>query len=566
MEQRVAMSRRARTFALMGIAAVFLVVTLPVALRLGFNAEETVGLLRRAPERLYPGGTSPVDGEQRARSGMRTSARLPVWGYRFADGSYLPVMIDGHVSALSFYPSRALTRIGPTAARVLSVALGLLGLLLIYHFGRRIGGEQVGLIAALLAATSSQYVFVYSWVRPDEQLDSLAHLGAVLCMIRFVEVERRRWFLLGCFLLGLGVACKNTALWSLFGIVGATLLFRLVPRARPLEWAAGAGLFLLPLLPQIAYLVLADSGGAMSGRLSMISAPWEGLAPDRLGYSVRHFAESVGHGGSLMGGFVAGEPGRAVWLPGVGYGLFAAVLLCVGAAFSRASTVGVRAFAAGLGLVLLQYFTFYYRGHSYYLLLAPWIPIAVAVAGVGLYNSARDLAGVGRIVAKGALVLAALVIAANALLEVSRYRQAAAAPGAGMFDGEAQERVARDLVARGIERPIVTTYGGLGVYELLSGDRLRPRYAFPYFHAVSGGDRADFRRAWTSLLERLGPGRHVFVLAPNPSPVDTSPLERGGLIAEELRPAAVAMGARVQTLERHSRRGRPVLSVVEVSR
>lgn len=554
------MSRRARVLAFLGIAAVFLAATLPLALRLGFNAEETVGLLRKAPERLYPAGASVTDSERDARPGMRTSGKLPVWGYVADDGAFLPIMIDGHVGAVSFYPSRVMARIGPSAARVLSVGFGVLALLLIFALGKAIGGERVGWAAAVIAATSSHMVFLFIWVRPDEQLDAVAHLAAVLCMIRFARDPRLRWFALACFLFGFGVACKNTALWTLFAIGGAALMRGLIPRVRPRDWALGACAFAVPLLPEVAFLIAGEGGGAMSGRLSMISAPWEGLAPDNLAYSVRHFADSVGHGGSFMGGFIAGEPGRGAAIPGVGYLMFALTLVAVGAGFSRSSGTGVRAFGAGLGLLLLQYVTFYYRGHSYYLLLAPWLPIAIAVAAVALYNAAGELGAAARglVIAVGALILV------NAAVETVRYHSAAASPGAGMFDRAAQERVVRVLREHGEKRPIVTTYGGVGVYELLSDGELDPRYAFGYFHGAAGGDRSDYRRAWGALLERLGAGRHVFVIVPNPSPVDTSPLTTGGLIAEELEPTARARGARVRTLDRVSRRGRPILSVVEV--
>jgi len=531
----------------------FVALVIPLNLGIGANAEEAVGLIDVAPERLYPPGVDVPSSERGGAAGLRTSNELPVWGYQREDGSYLPLMIDGHVGALPFYIPRFLARSGGIyAARLHSTVLAAVAILLIFSLARRLGGDRVGIVAALLAGTSPHLLFVFSMVRPDEQLHSFAHLAALLALIGFAANRRTRWLYLACFLLGLGIAAKNTALWALVALVIAGLCFRLVPRLRPRDWAIGAGLFLLPLVPQLLYLVLSDSAGAMSSRAAMVSAPWESLAPSGLAASVSTFASSVGHGGTLVGGYIAGTPGGAPVLPGVGYLLFTALLVVVAGTFALRNSVKVRAFGAGLGLLLLQHLAFYYRGEAYFELLAPWIPIAVALAGLGLWEAAGRLSASGLRASGRALVVAAgLLIFANNGLEIRRYHVAASNPQPAMFNGAAQLFIADILMLTGIERPYVTTYGQIGVYELHTHGRVRPRHLFPYFQPVADGGAAEYRAAWVAILRRLGPGHHVFVLSANSSPVETSPCVHGEQIARQLWPAVRLLGGRMRALAAH---------------
>ena len=558
---------RGRRAALIALCLLFAAVVLPLNLGLGANAEEVVGLLDRAPQRLYPAADAPPPSERDGAAGLRTSNQLPVFGTVDADGSYLPLMVDSHVGALSFYLARPLARLGGlTGARLHSTALAILAILLIYLVGARLGGARVAILAALLAATSSQLAVVYAFLRPDEQLDALATLAAILALIRHHESGRARWLYLGAGLFGVAVAAKNTALWTLFAALVASGCFRLLPRANWRQWLGGGAAFLAPLAPQLLYLLAREESAAMSARLSMVARPWESLSPQGLWFQVDHFADSVGHSGTLIGGHIAGQPDAGALIPGVGLLMFAGILVAIAAAFSRASTVGVRAFAAGLGILLLEYVTFYYRGLSLFLLLAPWLPIALAVAGVGLWSTARGLVKPGlRRTASVALVLVTLVVLVNNAVEVMRLHSAVAAPGASLFDRRAQEEVTAHLVDAGIERPYVTTYGAIGVFELLSRGELEPIHLFPYFAAVADGDEPDYDQAWRAILDRLGPGRHVFVLAPNPSTLDTSPCRRGELIASRLAPVAAASGILATTLAVFaSRSGLPVFEIVEV--
>ncbi len=560
-------SARGRTAALTALVVLFLAAAVPVGRSLGANAEEVVGLLYHAPERLYPADVQVPESERAGGPGLRTSDKWPVWGLVDHDREFHPLMIDSHVGAISFYPARWLAALGGlSAARLQSNLLGVLAILAIYFLAARIAGARIAMLAAVCAATSAQFAVLHALLRPDVQLSGLAAVAAVLAWCRFAERGTTRWLVAGAALFGLAVAAKNTALWTLVAAAGAAGWFRLIPRARPGQWALAAAAFLIPLLPEIGYLLLRDPSRALGSRVGMIPAPWHSLAPAWLAGQLQHFAETLGHSGTAFGGLFSGHPDQAPLFYGAGYLLLGAVLLAIAAAFSRAATVPVRAFAAGLGILLLEHLTFYYRGRSFFLLLAPWIPIGVALAASGLWSSARELARPAiRRVATGLLVAAGLLILANNGIELLRLRAAAARPGAALFDRGVQQAAADYLVDHQIERPYVTTYGGTGVFELLSDGAVRPRYLFPFFAEVDRGGPEDYRAAWGRILADLPPGIHVVVLVPNPSPVDTSPCQHGEWIASELGPAVEAVGGSANTRASYrSADGQPILDIVEV--
>lgn len=547
--------------------ATFILVVAPLEWGLGANCEEVVGLIDVAPERLYPPGEEIPESEN-TKEGFRSSNELPVWGYREQDGTYWPLMIDGHVGALSFYGARLLYDVGGLhAARAQSAVLAVAALLLIFAFARRVGGERVGIVAVLLAGTSPHLVFIFSMVRPDEQLHSFAHLAAVLCAMTFALSGRSRWLYATALLFGLGLAAKNTALWTLVAVVVTAACFRIVPRARSRDWGIAAALFLLPLIPQILYLALGDSSGAMEQRLAMVASPWTSLSPSGLSSSIATFAAAVGHGGTLVGGHIAGLPNQTPPLPGVGYLLFAGTLVAVLGAFLVSAPRAVRAFGAGFGLLLLQHLAFYYRGESYFELLAPWIPIALAIAGLGLWKAATSLRREAvRRPAQALVIALGLAVFANNGAELARYHEALASPQPSMFELRLQELVADYLEDDEIDPIYTTTYGVIGVYEMYTHGRVRAVHLFPYFRAVADGGPAEYVTQWISILGRLGPGVHYILLSPNPSRVDTSPCRDGNLIANQLWPAVwLLRGQARPVLENQNGRGLRTLIIVRVT-
>ncbi len=544
---------RPKQLALALITLVFVAYQAPLCLQLGANAEEVAPLLDAPPQRLSPGP------EQTATSpGLHASEGLPVWSWIGSDGSMTPLMIDGHVGALSFAGARLLSGLGGLkAARLQSTVLGVLGLLAIFALAGRLGGPAAGLLAAALAATSAQYVFAHLMIRPDEQLDSLALVLAILAFLRHHDTGEKRWFYGACLLIGVALMAKNTALWALLGIGVAAVTFKLAPRAHPRDWAIGAALAAIPLLPQAAYVLTADTGGAFTDRLAQISAPWVGLAPDNLLFSLRHFDESFGHAGTLLAGYTqatAGDP----WIPAVGYVILAAVALSIASAGRRDQPTARRAFGLGLGVTLALYWMLYYRGASYYLLLTPWIPIATALAVVTLWrDAARPL--------RSALVVLLSLLAVNAAAEATRMVDAVRNPETGMFDGDAQQALAQRLQADEIAHPYSTTYAAVGVYELLTRGAVRPRSLWPYFRGA-GDQPATFDTAWRAVFKRLGPGVHTVLLSPNASPVENSEGVAGHLIAERFDGAAAAAGARVDLVETWSApSGHPILRLVRLT-
>ena len=515
---------------LAGLGLLFVALQLPLTLQFGANAEEVIPLLEYPPVQFDPDASEPPVSTR----GVRRSDSLPVWSWVGSDGRMTPWMVDGHVGGLSFVGARGLAQMGGlSAARLHSTLLGLLGLWAIALLASRLAGPSAGLLAAAIALLSTQYLFTFLMVRPDEQLDSLGLLWAVLAFLRHHDTGRTRWFLLGCLLVGVALMAKNTAIWPLAGAVTSALAFGYRPRVSWRGALAGAALAALPLVPQLAYVLSAEGGGAFAARLDMISAPWVGLSPSHLFFSLQHFEESFGHMGSMVAAYSQGSV-MGPLIPGVGYALLALVALTIFTAFSSTAPRPIRAFGLALGLTLLLYWMLYYRGASYYLLLAPWIPIALALALVQLWRR-----GPGR--SRDLLMALVGVLAVNSVAEHIRLYEAVQAPEKAMFAGEAQRSAAHWLQDHADTTPYTTTYAMVGVMDVLSEGAVRTRSVWPYFHQA-GAPPAVFTQAWHRVFARLGPGHHRFLLSPHPSPVETSEGMDGRWIDAQLEAAVSAAG------------------------
>jgi 4-amino-4-deoxy-L-arabinose transferase-like glycosyltransferase len=544
--------------------ALYAAAVLPLAVRFGAAAEEIAGLVPVPVERLYAQGAGD---RTRTIAGVRVveSVWMPVWGVELGSGRYLPLHVDAHKGVVAYYPARLTAWLGGlTGGRAFSVGTGLLALLCTFLLTRRVAGEAAAWIATLLLAGAPIFAFIHFWCHTPEQWDTLSHVMALLAVARLAETRRFRWAWAAAFLLGLGLASKTTAVWNLVAMVLVALLYRWRPPAlRPRQWLACAAGFVLPLLPQLSYLLLGQAGG-LTRRLQNANVPGGGsfVSLERLAFFSRHFVDAFAGLGTYMAPYVqAGSagparPGMTLRVLLVGLLIAAAVAGLVVAAGSRRAARPARMLGAGLGALLLQYVLFYYVGMTLYLLVVPWIAMALGVTGAAAWRYAAGRARRPlRVGLQVALVAAAAGLVANNAVEAVTLNRAVARPGYAIFDRGAQERLARLLVDRRIDRPYTTTYGLAGVLEFFSHGAVRPRHAFPIFeHVACGGrGREDARThgaAWDVLLGRLEPGRHHLVLTPTPSRVDVSPCSRGALIAGTLEAAAARRHGTLRPVER----------------
>ncbi len=539
----------ARLLAFAILLGVFLWAVMPLQQGMATHAEEAVGLTRVAPPRPGTGEVEPAPADHPQ---LRASAHLPVWGVVWPDQSYTPLLVDGHQGALVFAPSRWAHALGGlTAARAVSALYGASVLLALILLGYALSVPLAGWLAATVAAASPHLAFFHHWARPDEQATWVLPLWAVLAFVRWGRSRRPVWGQLGALLLGLAVSAKLTAGWALLGMFAAVLVFRLLPW--PGLRALGlAGLVAgLPLLPQVAFLLVGPDTGAFAQRIDNLPSPADLLDPARWAFFARHFIEAFGGLGGYVQGIAVGvqpELGVRAWTVG---GMVAlCVVAAVAAGGQRQVPPAQRAFGVGLGTTLLLYVGLYYTGMSLYGLLVPWVPLAfgLAVSRVWTYANRLPDRRRGRLV-EVLLALVAVAVVANGMWETHRMHGALARPVAELFARSAQEPMANRLMQDPAVPTWTVTYNAVAVYETLTRGRIRPQHAHRAFVDAVGtrhDDPAAYDTAWDRVLGLVrqqacstGNTLQRLVVSPGALDVDVSPLRHPDWLAQRL-PAALA--------------------------
>jgi hypothetical protein len=560
-----------RVFAI--AAALYLALALPMAFRLGTHLEEISGVVAVLPSQHFVDPAQDTEAPPASGVALRYSSALPVLGLESADGTYLPLQIDGHIGALPFWPYRALARLGGLAlARLLGVLSGLALLACITALAERFFPKPAGAFVALLGATWPLFVFDHYWSRPDESWSLLGPAAALVCFFRRADTRRERWTALGMLCLGLGVSAKNTALWTAAAIALPVLVFRVLRGLRRRELVFGAAAFGLPLLPQLYYVLTAPADNAFRTRLAMVASPWTAFSPARLRFFAGDFALSTGSFGSRFASLIDGAPGaRGHFDLAVVIFSALAIVVCVGEAFRRRAPRVRRAFGLGLALLLAQYCGFYYTsGNSFFLLAMPWIVLALGGALALAHRAAHEGEPARRReLVQGAVLATGLVLTAHAAEQWLRLGRAMRAPDTSIFALEQQRALVGDLERDGVVHPWSGTYAFIGVAELLSRGRVRPEHAFPILSASCGakaGGLTDYVAAWEIVLDRMGPGTHEVVLMPRAERIEISPCRDGEKMAEGFFAAAARRGARVERGRVYrSSRGHPLFERVRVT-
>ena len=518
---------RAGLCCLTALAALYLAGVVPLGLQIGTHIEEVAGLLTKPVNRVGPGVA--VDGAV----GLRVSRDLPVWSYQAQEGTYTPLMVDAHVGAMSFLPYRLAERIGGLlAARTLAWLGGLALLVVIWLLGNLFQGRAVAWLATLLAASSPHFSLVHHWSRPDEQWSFALPALCILAIARHRQRGSARWLITAGLMAGLAVAAKNTAVWTLVAIAIGMWWQNLWPRARARAWLAALAAATVALLPELAFVSASADPGSFWVRVGNLPALGDSLSADRLAFFLDHFLQTFGGLGEFFERLVTDRSSRPGSLSIV-TGSAALALTCVAAssALSSRATPPEKAFGVGLVALFLLYLTMYYVGMSLFILLTPWVPLAVAA---GWVRGWRALSGLEhrqvRGLLRGAFVACLLLLIAGHAHQSVLLHQAFAKPRYGVFHLQTQQELADALVADGHREVWTTTYSIAGVPEQLSDNALRGRNVFPLIRHHCG-QPTGYAKAWRELLARWPPGRHVVLMSPRPSEVDTSPCEHAEQIA-----------------------------------
>ena len=168
--------------------------------------------------------------------------------------------------------------------RLMGAAIGLIGLLVTWRLGRRLGGPLAGLIALVLLAACPLYyghMFINAKDAPFATATVIALIGIVRAFEEYPRATPATVALCG---VGIGLAVGSRVLGG-FAVLDALLPLLLIvavrSRARGLKPALGeCGLFLVPFIPAaiLAYLVMG------------LVWPWSVVAPLNLFRAVEYFS------------------------------------------------------------------------------------------------------------------------------------------------------------------------------------------------------------------------------------------------------------------------------------
>jgi hypothetical protein len=208
-------------------------------------------------------------------------------------------------------------------------------------------------------------------------------------------------------------------------------------------------------------------------------------------------------------------------------------------------------FSAGFGVLCLQYLVFYYLGDTYFLLLMPWV--AVALAGItAVAWRAHESVPVSRsrTAIRTAVVVAWAFILANQAVEAWKFVNTVSSASFPFMRLSTQRELADRLDALRIDSPWTVSYTFAGVMELLSEGRVRPRHAYHLFRksCTMGADTGyqevinEYGIAWNSVFRRMGGGIHYVVAQPNPSNIDMNPCLKGHWALRVLAETAALKG------------------------
>lgn len=544
--------------ALSAASAVYLVLVLSVALRVGANYEEVV------PYVLSPldirGAPAVDDGSSAPRFVM--SNWLPRLAFEPADGVRLPLLNQLYMTDHLSYGGVGLaaTGIDPLlAARLWHAMFGIALLWLLWDVVRLLGmSPRAALIAAAIAATSLHVTTMYAPARFDESLASFCTVAVLWAALRYSRDHRERWIWTGAIAFAFGVSGKVTALWPLAGLALAGWL----AGWRPPPWRALVipALAVAPLFaPMIGFAIAGPAaGGEVDRRLQFLTNLFSSNA---IPGTTANLIDYIGSWGSLVSVMIRGSHARPANM--LGQALTAATLTWLIVRASLRGAVPRRArlethMLAFLGVVFILVAMFFRERRDYQFSLV--VPLyAVAMAGFLDWVGRRVFDRALPVWAAG-VALCAVPVGLNLWEQRALHDDLARAANA-MVDLGAQRASALWLAERGARNPIVVTFYAVGTYELLSGGAVRPVYAYPMLRlSKGGGEQPDPVAVWRTLLSEPAQGPRFAVL-----PLGENAIEAQHFNEPAIRAALMSVAQAERVAVFGNAVGEPLLEVWQVA-
>ena len=519
----------------------------------GFHLENVAGLVPAPIDRSLE--TNEFTGQQLNPNSLYSSKYQPVWGYLDGDKRFWPILVDGHIGALSFYPFRLLNEVaGLFAVQFVCILLGLFTLSSIYLIARNLVSRKLALVALLLAATSPPLLLLHSSMRIDGLFATLGLLAGTLCFQGYRRRKTFGWIFFSALFYGCSIAAKNTASWFCLGIIITLVLFRYRLALSPKRWLLVllAGIF--PLLPQLLFLILQPENSAFSNRVPSLSYALHLLSPERISFFCRHFVETFGYQSTyLLSDHSSGESGNhPVTILGTLTGVVQFVLLIIGiwGALTQKTNLTCRLFASVLGLFLLGHLGFYYMSQHCFQLVTPFVPVVVVlgfhytVEKFSVVHGSRKRA-FSLLLVGGFTALFVFQNITETVLWARSYPVEFPA-----LSQNTQISLSDELIGRNISYPWVTTYTLEGVLETLSENRIQPKNLHSRFwkgHCRSRPPESAVAD-WVDVFLRAPPGTYFIVFSPNAHFVEISPCKTPSTIRDGFEEAVLKTNSMSKTV------------------
>lgn len=556
-----------RALLLLCACALYGALQLPFTFNSGSNFEEVAALVTRAPrwEHAHP------EAALASREGglvATPTPLLPVWGYETAEGGYHPIMVDGHIGAIVYYPTRWVVALGGlVAGRLFALLTGVTLVVAVWLVSNRLFAWPAAPIAAFFVATQPLVLTLFGWTHVEEQVMLLLPVLALFFALEHERTQARWCVPAAAIAAGLGAAGKNSAAWHLIAALLALAIFRQRPRATAKQWLLAGALFALPLVPQLVYACSQGSSGAMSERWAQVMSH-SLLDPSRLVFFYDIFRTNFAHAGTALTELSQGRaPPPASDLPSLL--LVAAVLVAaLVVPFVRRAGLPARMYGTGLLLLFLLYIALYHNDPGqFFIPVLPWVAIAVGVVGTSLSTAAGRLGGQRAWYGRAPLAAAAVALFSLNLLEAKKLYQVLTNRTSSMFSLSAQEGLVHELIEKGVESPWVVTYSEAGVYDILSRGRVHPRLAYPIFSEACSAPatrEAPYRPAWELVLDRMEGAHEHLVLPANPAMLEMSPCAGGPSVRADLEAAVEARGRRLRRVAGFGPEGAPAIELFAI--
>lgn len=396
-------------------------------------------------------------------------------GLWLGDMAY-PLMVMDYVGAVNSYllvPFFAVLGIGVESLRLLTVLGSVMSLALTYFLTRSLFGWVAAALAVLLLAVHPSFVF---WSRQGIYVTSLMAplaLGGMLCLRRWQMKGSSYWFVLGLFLLGLGVSAKLLFFWVVIALVILYLALSRKPVSIPQALGGFVALVLGAGMPIVYNLQGQGTFALFSRNLLKTEQGVNNL--DML----PNLATRAGDVFVLLDGSFFWFLGSIFRNPIYPY----VFLACAGILIVLSVAPGLAVFRKRVALILGFIALIFLQSGATISGLWPThfftlLPFAAMVIGATVWLLPRALPWTRA--ARSAVLVVWAALWLSSLANDLQYHQALGETGGWMAHSDGVYRLAQSLEKRDDPQPLAMDWGIKASVQVLTAGRINPQEVFQY--------------------------------------------------------------------------------------